>query len=66
MALLKLLGFTWEMVRSGALPASTDPQFPLQSRADLGNFHIWGYGGDDAQAHMTHARHMADVWRALH
>jgi len=64
-ALLKLLEVPRELVRSGTLPATTDPEFPLQSRADRGDFHIWGYGGEDAQAHMTHARHMADVWRAL-
>jgi len=64
-ALLELLQVPRELVQSGTLPASTDPEFPLQSRADRGNFHVWSYGGEDAQAHMTHARHMADVWRAL-
>ena len=64
-ALLELLEIPRELVPSGTLPATTDPEFPLQSRADRGNFHIWGYGGEDAQAHMTHARHMAEVWRAL-
>ena len=64
-ALLELLEVPRELVRSGTLPATTDREFPLQSRADRGKFHIWAYGGEDAQAHMTHVRHMADVWRAL-
>lgn len=47
------------------LPPTGDPRFPLIERADLGRFHLWGYGGSDADAHTTHARHIADVWRAL-
>jgi hypothetical protein len=64
-ALLALLGVPREPVSPGALPATKDPDFPLRSRADTGQFHIWGYDGIDAQAHLTHARHMADVWMAL-
>jgi hypothetical protein len=45
--------------------AAKDAQFPLIGRCDIGNFHVWSYGGTDAQAHMTHARHIADVWLAL-
>jgi hypothetical protein len=37
----------------------------LLYRADIGHLHLWGYGGEDAQAHMTHVRHLADVWKAL-
>ena len=46
-------------------PATTDTEFPLTYRADSGHFHVWGYGGTDAAAHMTHPRHIADVWLAL-
>jgi hypothetical protein len=45
--------------------AASDPDFPLLKRADSGRFHVWSYGGEDAQAHLTHVRHMADVWNAL-
>lgn len=46
-------------------PASTDPEFPLLRRTDAGGLHIWGYGGTNAQAHLTHLRHLADLWRAV-
>jgi len=49
----------------GTLAATIDPDFPLVYRADLNGFHVWGYGGTDGQAHLTHIRHLADVWRAL-
>ena len=52
-------------IERGSLPATLDPQFPLLERFDSGKFHVWGYGGEDAAAHMTHARHLADVWKAL-
>jgi hypothetical protein len=54
-----------ENVMPGSSPATLDPQFPLLTRADVRGFHVWGYGGSDAQAHLTHARHIADVWMAL-
>lgn len=49
----------------GSLPATLDPQFPLLYRADKGHLHIWGYGGEDLHAHLTHVRHIADIWMAL-
>ncbi|MCA9242137.1 MAG: hypothetical protein KDA37_18125 [Planctomycetales bacterium] len=49
----------------GSLPATLDPQFPLLTRADKGRLHIWGYGGDDLHGHLTHVRHIADIWMAL-
>jgi len=64
-ALLKALGVSRVPVERGSCAAASDPEFPLRSRADAGNLHIWGYGGEDAQAHLTHVRHMADVWTAL-
>jgi hypothetical protein len=54
-----------EAVRPNTLDATMVPDFPLLNRADAGGFHLWGYGGSDAQAHMTHARHIADIWLAL-
>jgi hypothetical protein len=44
--------------------ASQEP-YSLYRRADKGNLHIWSYTGDDAQAHLTHVRHIAEVWKAL-
>lgn len=52
-------------VTPGDLPATLDLDFPLKARFDKGNFHVWMYAGTDAQAHMTHARHIADVWKSL-
>lgn len=59
------VGVAIEPVERGALPATLDPDFPLLERADRGRFHLWGYAGDDAPAHLTHIRHLADVWLAL-
>lgn len=49
----------------GDSAAARDVRFPLKSRFDSGRLSVWAYGGSDAQAHMTHARHIASVWRAL-
>jgi hypothetical protein len=51
--------------RPTALAPSGDPRYPLLTRCDVGGFHVWGYGGTDAGAHVVHARRIADVWRAL-
>lgn len=51
--------------KPGEHPATLDPQYPLAYRADIGHLHVWGYHGEDAGAHMTHVRHMAEVWQAL-
>jgi len=64
-ALLAAVNVPSRVLPRGSLPATLDPEFPLHSRADAGRFHVWGYGGADAAAHMTHARHLADVWLAL-
>jgi hypothetical protein len=48
-----------------SIAAANDPNFPLLSRADSEGLHVWSYGGEDAQAHLTHVRHMADVWQSL-
>jgi hypothetical protein len=64
-ALCDAIGVPLRAVPAGSDPATLDPNFPLQMRADQRGFHVWGYGGSDGQAHMTHARHIADVWIAL-
>jgi hypothetical protein len=64
-ALLQRIGLKARAVTTNSIPAASDPDFPLFARADSGGFHSWSYGGVDAQAHLTHVRHMADVWRAL-
>jgi hypothetical protein len=61
----KAVGIATMATPKGSLPATLDADYPLISRADLYGFHIWSYGGTDAGAHMTHARHVADVWLAL-
>jgi hypothetical protein len=63
-SLVQAVGGSLNGVSAGSLPATRDPDFPLKLRFDKGSFHVWGYGGTDAQAHMTHPRHIADIWRA--
>lgn len=64
-ALVRRVGGTISLVEKGSLKATEDPEFPLLARFDQGSFHVWSYGGEDGQAHMTHARHLADIWKAL-
>ena len=64
-ALAMACGLAVGPVEPGTLAATLDDRFPLQTRADAGHLHLWGYGGEDAQAHLTHMRHLADVWLAL-
>lgn len=52
-------------VERGSLPATLDPDFPLIARADKGKLHVWSYAGTDLHAHLTHVRHIADIWMAL-
>ncbi|HJP83139.1 MAG TPA: hypothetical protein VJ835_06490 [Fimbriimonadaceae bacterium] len=53
------------MLADPTLPPTRGKDFPLLSRFDSVGFHVWAYGGTDAMAHMTHPRHIADIWRAL-
>ena len=62
-ALLAVLGL--RDIAADSIPASRDKDFPALRRADAGNLHVWGYAGTNAQAHMTHPRHLADIWKAL-
>jgi hypothetical protein len=64
-ALIETVGASKVMVPRGSIAATVDPDFPLLSRSDVGHFHVWGYDGADAAAHLTHVRHLADVWKAL-
>jgi hypothetical protein len=61
----ELVGAQKIPIANGSLPATTDPQFPLEYRMNKGRLHIWGYGGTDMHAHLTHVRHIADIWTAL-
>lgn len=64
-ALAAAVGLRKEAVKPGSVPAAADPEFPLTERTEAGRFHVWFYGGTNAAAHMTHPRHLADVWSAL-
>lgn len=64
-ALAQACGTAATAVEPGTLAATLDAACPLLARADKGHLHLWGYGGDDAPAHLTHVRHLADVWQAL-
>lgn len=64
-ALVAAIGAQKTMVAPGSLPAAADKEFPLLARADLGRFHVWFYGGTNDQAHLTHPRHLAEVWQTL-
>jgi hypothetical protein len=63
--IIGLVGAEKVQLEVGSLPATVDPLFPLLYRADKGRLHIWGYGGEDMFAHLTHVRHIADIWMAL-
>jgi len=58
-ALMAALGLQARMVGPDA------GGWPLISRCDAGQFHVWGYGGTDADAHLVHPRTAAEVWRTL-
>jgi hypothetical protein len=64
-ALIEIVAAPIVEVKPNESAAARNQDYPIAYRADLGRFHVWGYHGDDAQAHMTHVRHMADVWKAL-
>jgi hypothetical protein len=64
-ALIEVVGRSKVNVSRRSIAATLDPEFPLLTRTDVGHFHVWGYDGADAQAHLTHVRHLADMWMAL-
>ena len=45
--------------------ASPNADFPLTSRGDSGNLHVWQYAGNPAKAHSAIARAVADYWKAI-
>ncbi len=49
----------------GVADRSAFPDYPIRSTFSKGQFHVWTYEGIDAEAHMTHPRHIADVWKAV-
>ncbi len=63
-ALITAVGAPIQNISAGSIPAAQG-EFPLLYRSDLGNFHVWGYDGTNAMAHMIHARHLAEVWQTL-
>ncbi|MCX7017905.1 MAG: hypothetical protein WCK47_03895 [bacterium] len=66
-ALIAGVGARREQVTTGSLAAAApDLGFPLLSRADARNFHVWGYAGRTPQAHMAIARTIAEFWHALY
>ena len=58
-------GAEFRSVMKDSCAAAREPEYPLIQRADRGRFHVWNYTGTNAQAHLTHVRHLADLWRAL-
>jgi hypothetical protein len=59
------VGARFADVETNACAAAREPDFPLRRRADAGRFHAWQYAGTNGPAHLTHVRHLADLWRAL-
>jgi len=59
------VGAEFKPVPKDSCAAARELEYPLIRRADLGRFHVWNYAGTNAQAHLTHVRHLADLWRAL-
>lgn len=45
--------------------ASKDPTYPLLRTYDQAGLHIWSYDGNDAMAHMTHPRHLAELLQLI-
>jgi hypothetical protein len=64
-AVASAAGAEFKAVLKDSCAAAQEPEYPLIRRADLGRFHVWNYAGTNAQAHLTHVRHLADLWRAL-
>ncbi len=63
-ALIAAVGAAIQEIPAGSDPAAQG-EFPLLYRSDVANFHVWGYGGTNAMAHMIHARHLAEIWQTL-
>ncbi len=64
-AIARAVGGSLAPVEPGSCSATLDREHPLKARYDEGFLHIWGYGGADGPAHMSHVHHLADLWMAL-
>jgi hypothetical protein len=64
-ALIEALGLSRSILNQGDTWDKPDRNFLLLSVTEVGNFYVWEYEGSDAQAHLAHVRHLADVWKAL-
>lgn len=64
-ALAAAVGAGFKPVARDSCAAAREPMHPLLQRADLGNFHVWNYAGTNAQAHLAHVRHLAELWQVL-
>ena len=58
LALVSALGLAMRPVVDGS------GEWPLLGRCDAGEFHVWSYGGTNANAHLVHPRTLAEVWQA--
>jgi hypothetical protein len=63
-ALVRAVGGSLVPWAPGA-PKTGYPDYQIRSTFSKGQFFVWAYEGVDAQAHMTHPRHIADVWREV-
>lgn len=59
-SLVALTGGIMEDVKFGDCPASTIYGQRLLRRYDKGKWHVWSYAGETPEAHMTHARRLAE------
>ncbi len=59
LALVSALGLTMRPVVDGS------GEWPILGRCDAGRFHVWSYGGTNANAHLVHPRTLAEVWQAV-
>jgi hypothetical protein len=64
-AVAAAVGAEFKPVAKDSCLAARDLEHALIRRSDLGRFHVWNYAGTNAQAHLAHVRHLADLWRAL-
>ncbi|MCX7799778.1 MAG: hypothetical protein N2109_05480 [Fimbriimonadales bacterium] len=64
-AIAMAVGGALQPVEPGSCSATLEREHPLKARFDRGFLHIWGYGGADGPAHMSHVHHLADLWMAL-
>jgi hypothetical protein len=65
-AIIEALGGKRELVTTGSVRAAVPGlPYPLESRFDKGQCHIWGYAGNTPEIHMAIARQIAGFHLAL-